>query len=193
MKFNKKDVTGIIKLFTRDKVEQDKVMATLLNVMPQEEGMDFSYKAVEDELGEISAALDRLNLSEREVNMLVEALDRLYVKGMAHGAFLHGKQAKRPRRFTQNMIRNFTKLRTADVHQQIEITELLTGALPEDEPTDWYEEVAEMVYCLRDDFYRADPQNRNPEARMNLIRDHADALFIDGIVYGAFLAMQKYK
>ena len=189
MKFNKEDVAGIIELVSRDKVEQEKIMAALLEATTENR----RRFTVEEELAKISAALDRLNLSEREVKLLADALEKLYEKGMAHGAFLQKNHAKRPRRLTQNMIRNFTKLRTADVHQQTELTELLAPGLPEEEPDDGYEEVAEMLYCLRDDYYRADPRNVNPDARTNILRDHADALFIDGIVYGAFLAMQKYK
>ena len=189
MKFNKEDVAGIIELVSRDKVEQEKIMTALLEATTENR----RRVTVEEELAKISAALDRLNLSEREVKLLADALEKLYEKGMAHGAFLQKNHAKRPRRLTQNMIRNFTKLRTADAHQQIELTELLAPGLPEEEPDDGYEEVAEMLYCLRDDYYRADPRNVNPDARMNILRDHADALFIDGIVYGAFLAMQKYK
>lgn len=187
MKFHKEDVTGIIKLVTSDKTEQEKIMAALLEAVP-EKGKHFT---VEEELAEISAALDRLNLSEREVKLLADALDRLYEKGMAHGAFLHKNHAKRPRRYTQNMIRNFVKLWADDEDQQSRLAYVLEDALPEEEPADGYEVVATMIDCMKDDFQRADPQNTDPDARVNIIRDHADALFIDGMVYGAYLAMTK--
>ena len=92
------------------------------------------------------------------------------------------------KRITKDMIRNFSKLRTWDRDLQNKIADVLKDALPEEEPTEGYEEVAEMIACLRDDFRMVDPQNADPETRIKVIRDHADALFIDGLVYGAYLA-----
>ena len=92
------------------------------------------------------------------------------------------------KRLTQNMVRNFLKLHTWDRELQNKIADVLKDALPEEEPDEGYEAVAAMLACLHDDFELWDPENTRPETRMDILRDHADALFIDGMVYGAYLA-----
>ena len=92
-------------------------------------------------------------------------------------------------RNTKIMVNNFLKLRTADPELQNKIADVLEGALPKREPKEGYAEVSYMLAALTHDFARIDPQDER--ASMNIIRDHADALFIDGIVYGAYLATKK--
>ena len=91
------------------------------------------------------------------------------------------------RRFTQNMIRNFSKLRTDDAELQNKIADVLAGALPEVEPADGYEEVKAMLEGLKYDFART--KGQGTYERLAILRDHANTLFIDGLVYGAYLAL----
>lgn len=91
------------------------------------------------------------------------------------------------KRTTQNMIKNFSRLRTGDPELQKKIADVLADALPEVEPGEGYDEVNDMLNGLRYDYVRTDPQDA--DARMAILRDHADALFIDGLVYGAYLAL----
>ena len=92
-------------------------------------------------------------------------------------------------RKTKVMIKNFLKLRTGDEELQNKIADVLDGALPKMEPKNGYDEVAQMLAALTHDFARADPLD--DKARMAIMRDHADALFIDGLVYGAYLATRS--
>ena len=91
------------------------------------------------------------------------------------------------KRTTQNMIKNFSRLRTGDPELQKKIADVLADALPEVEPADGYEEVEAMLEGLKYDFART--KGQGTYERLAILRDHANTLFIDGLVYGAYLAL----
>lgn len=90
-------------------------------------------------------------------------------------------------RNSKTIIKNFVRMRTSDPEMQKKIIAALENALPEQEPDDGYEEVVEMLTSLRYDCARTEPQES--DKRWNMLRDHADVLFIDGLVYGALMAL----
>ena len=90
-------------------------------------------------------------------------------------------------RNSKTIIKNFIKMRTSDAEMQKRLMDALEDALPETEPDDGYEEVGEMLASFQYDCARTEPTEG--KLRWNMLRDHADVLFIDGVVYGAFLAL----
>lgn len=196
MKFRAEHVLNIGKLFEADRAKRDAaISAAIEKFFPA--GMRLSPMDAAKVLLKAEEALARLNLSEREVGMLADALEHLYVAGLIHGICIQYRpgdaMARAARsgvsRNTGDMVKSFTKLRTDNLDQQKAVQDLLGKALPEKEPAGGYEEVEEMLCALWYDFEYTDPCNKFRDARMVTIRDHADALFIDGIVYGVLLAM----